>query len=140
MGARSPAGTCWQPRQRWCLSPRRTQEALKSGHFVGVLRLLLRLQRICNHPGLVAPRLPESSYSAGPLRCRSAALILKALDGDFWKVRRGCAGLCLGAVPRASGTAVSANLRPAFRDRLMLGLPLDLEAAWQWAPRTEPTV
>eukprot|EP00069_Balaena_mysticetus_P010142 bmy_20537T0 len=62
-----------------------TQEALKSGHFVDVLRLLLRLQRICNHPGLVAPRLPESSYSAGPLHYRSASLILKALDGDFWK-------------------------------------------------------
>uniref|UniRef100_A0A452SEF2 E1A binding protein p400 n=1 Tax=Ursus americanus TaxID=9643 RepID=A0A452SEF2_URSAM len=62
-----------------------TQEALKSGHFVDVLSILLRLQRICNHPGLVEPRLPESSYTAGPLQYRSASLILKALDGDSWK-------------------------------------------------------
>ncbi|XP_026980981.1 E1A-binding protein p400 isoform X2 [Sagmatias obliquidens] len=62
-----------------------TQEALKSGRFVDVLSILLRLQRICNHPGLVAPRLPESSYTAGPLQCCSASLILKALDRDFWK-------------------------------------------------------
>lgn len=65
----------------------RTQEALKSGHFVDVLSILLRLQRICNHPGLVEPRLPESSYTAGPLQYRSASLILQALDGDSWKVR-----------------------------------------------------
>uniref|UniRef100_A0A673UTM3 E1A binding protein p400 n=1 Tax=Suricata suricatta TaxID=37032 RepID=A0A673UTM3_SURSU len=62
-----------------------TQEALKSGHFVDVLSILLRLQRICNHPGLVEPRLPESSYTAGPLQYRSASLILQALDGDSWK-------------------------------------------------------
>lgn len=68
--------------------PRSTQEALKSGHFMGVLGVLLRLQRICNHPGLVEPRLPESSYAAGPLQYRSAALVLKALDSDSWKVSR----------------------------------------------------
>ncbi|XP_044099506.1 E1A-binding protein p400 isoform X5 [Neovison vison] len=62
-----------------------TQEALKSGHFVDVLSILLRLQRICNHPGLVEPRLPESSYTAGPLQYRSASLVLRALDGDSWK-------------------------------------------------------
>lgn len=73
-----------------CLFPHRTQEALKSGHFVDVLSILLRLQRICNHPGLVEPRLPESSYTAGPLQYRSASLILKALDRDFWKVRVVC--------------------------------------------------
>uniref|UniRef100_A0A673UJI8 E1A binding protein p400 n=1 Tax=Suricata suricatta TaxID=37032 RepID=A0A673UJI8_SURSU len=67
------------------LQPGRTQEALKSGHFVDVLSILLRLQRICNHPGLVEPRLPESSYTAGPLQYRSASLILQALDGDSWK-------------------------------------------------------
>lgn len=66
----------------------RTQEALKSGHFVDVLSILLRLQRICNHPGLVEPRLPESSYAAGPLQYRLASLILRALDRDPWKVRR----------------------------------------------------
>lgn len=68
------------------LSESRTQEALKSGHFVDVLSILLRLQRICNHPGLVEPRLPESSYTAGPLQYCSASLILKALDRDSWKV------------------------------------------------------
>ncbi|XP_019524477.1 PREDICTED: E1A-binding protein p400 isoform X3 [Hipposideros armiger] len=62
-----------------------TQEALKSGHFVGVLSILLRLQRICNHPGLVAPRRPESSYTAGQLQYRLASLVLKALDRDSWK-------------------------------------------------------
>ncbi|XP_069922364.1 E1A-binding protein p400 isoform X16 [Oryctolagus cuniculus] len=62
-----------------------TQEALKSGHFVSVLSVLMRLQRICNHPGLVEPRLPHASYVAGPLRYCLASLILKALDRDFWK-------------------------------------------------------
>lgn len=83
---------CSHPWQHSYLFPhvRRTQEALKSGHFVDVLSILLRLQRICNHPGLVAPRLPESSYTAGPLQYRSASLVLKALDRDFWKVQRGC--------------------------------------------------
>ncbi|XP_053785012.1 E1A-binding protein p400 isoform X5 [Desmodus rotundus] len=62
-----------------------TQEALKGGHFVDVLSILLRLQRICNHPGLVEPRLPQSSFSAGPLQLRLASLVLKALDRDAWK-------------------------------------------------------
>ncbi|XP_032126777.1 E1A-binding protein p400 isoform X12 [Sapajus apella] len=62
-----------------------TQEALKSGHFVNVLSILVRLQRICNHPGLVEPRHPGSSYVAGPLEYPSPSLILKALDRDFWK-------------------------------------------------------
>lgn len=74
-------------RSRMPLSPSRTQEALKSGHFVGVLSILLRLQRICNHPGLVAPRRPESSYTAGQLQYCLASLVLKALDRDSWKVR-----------------------------------------------------
>ncbi|XP_078193932.1 E1A-binding protein p400 isoform X40 [Callithrix jacchus] len=62
-----------------------TQEALKSGHFVNVLSILVRLQRICNHPGLVEPRHPGSSYVAGPLEYPSPSLILKALERDFWK-------------------------------------------------------
>ncbi|XP_023576411.1 E1A-binding protein p400 isoform X3 [Octodon degus] len=62
-----------------------TQEALKSGHFINVLSILMRLQRICNHPGLVEPRCPDSSYVAAALQYWSASLILKALERDFWK-------------------------------------------------------
>lgn len=65
---------------------------LKGGHFVDVLSILLRLQRICNHPGLLEPRLPQSSFSAGPLQLRLASLVLKALDRDAWKVRRELGG------------------------------------------------
>lgn len=72
-----------------CVARGRTQEALKGGHFVDVLSILLRLQRICNHPGLVEPRVPQSSFSAWPLQLRLASLVLKALDRDTWKVRRG---------------------------------------------------
>lgn len=79
-----------------CVSRGRTQEALKGGHFVDVLSILLRLQRICNHPGLVEPRLPQSSFSAGPLQLRLASLVLKALDRDAWKVRRHLRGAALG--------------------------------------------
>ncbi|XP_006901062.1 PREDICTED: E1A-binding protein p400 [Elephantulus edwardii] len=62
-----------------------TQEALKSGHFVNVLNILVKLQRICNHPGLVEARRPRSSYVAGSLECRAPSLLLRALDRDFWK-------------------------------------------------------
>lgn len=99
----------------------RTQEALKSGHFVDVLSILLRLQRICNHPGLVEPRLPESSYTAGPLQYRSASLILKALDGDSWKVR-----VCPTSVPHASQL-------PWFREVAFHVLILRFGIAWCWA-------
>uniref|UniRef100_G3TWH5 E1A binding protein p400 n=1 Tax=Loxodonta africana TaxID=9785 RepID=G3TWH5_LOXAF len=63
-----------------------TQEALKSGHFVSVLNVLVKLQRICNHPGLIEPRRPDSSYVAGSLQHWSASLALKALERDLWKV------------------------------------------------------
>lgn len=63
----------------------RTQEALKSGHFVSVLSVLTRLQRICNHPGLVEPRVPGSSFAAGSLQYKSASLILRVLEREFWK-------------------------------------------------------
>ncbi|KAM6156071.1 E1A-binding protein p400 [Rhynchocyon petersi] len=62
-----------------------TQEALKSGHFVNVLNILVKLQRICNHPGLVEPRLPRSSYVASCLEFWAASLLLKALERGFWK-------------------------------------------------------
>ncbi|XP_064128074.1 E1A-binding protein p400 isoform X2 [Loxodonta africana] len=62
-----------------------TQEALKSGHFVSVLNVLVKLQRICNHPGLIEPRRPDSSYVAGSLQHWSASLALKALERDLWK-------------------------------------------------------
>ncbi|XP_021113366.1 E1A-binding protein p400 isoform X4 [Heterocephalus glaber] len=62
-----------------------TQEALKSGHFINVLSILMRLQRICNHPGLIEPRCPDSSYVAAALQYWSASLILKVLERDPWK-------------------------------------------------------
>lgn len=101
-------GGRWQAHRR-SVSLRRTQEALKSGHFVDVLSILLRLQRICNHPGLVAPRHPESSFTAGPLQCRLASLVLKALERDSWKVRGppGPAPCGLGSV------AATVSRRPA---------------------------
>lgn len=95
-----------------------------------VLSILLRLQRICNHPGLVEPRLPESSYTAGPLRYRSASLILKALDGDSWKVRvrrprfrmrrsyRGSGRLLSALSARASDPPGAGLLPPTRRLRL----------------------
>lgn len=98
----------------------RTQEALKSGHFVDVLSILLRLQRICNHPGLVEPRLPESSYTAGPLRYRSASLVLQALDGDSRKV-------CVRLTPAAGALCAAPGLGGCFRRaRRVLGTRLPL--------------
>lgn len=98
----------------------RTQEALKSGHFVDVLSILLRLQRICNHPGLVEPRLPESSYTAGPLRYRSASLVLQALDGDSRKV-------CVRSTPTAGALCAALGLGGCFRRaRPALGTRLPL--------------
>lgn len=102
----------------------RTQEALKSGHFVDVLSILLRLQRICNHPGLVEPRLPESSYTAGPLQYRSASLILQALDGDSWKVRVRMTSVAdAPCAPPGLGGGFPRS-RSAFGNRPSSGLPL----------------
>uniref|UniRef100_A0A674IGL1 E1A binding protein p400 n=1 Tax=Terrapene triunguis TaxID=2587831 RepID=A0A674IGL1_9SAUR len=63
-----------------------TQEALKSGHFVSVLYVLMQLQRICNHPDLINPRLSSSSYVSEALEYGTASLVLKALDRDLWEV------------------------------------------------------
>lgn len=49
----------------------------------------MRLQRICNHPGLIEPRVPDSSYVAGPLQYQSASLVLEALERGVWKVSGG---------------------------------------------------
>ncbi|XP_069353594.1 E1A-binding protein p400-like [Eulemur rufifrons] len=63
----------------------RTQEALKSGQFVSVLHVLMKLQRICNHPDLINPRLSGSSYVSEALEFRTASRILQALEPGVWK-------------------------------------------------------
>uniref|UniRef100_A0A8C3QI15 E1A binding protein p400 n=1 Tax=Cyanoderma ruficeps TaxID=181631 RepID=A0A8C3QI15_9PASS len=62
-----------------------TQEALKSGHFISVLHVLMQLQRICNHPDLINPRLSSSSFVSETLEYRTASLVLRALERDIWK-------------------------------------------------------
>lgn len=85
---------------------------LKGGHFVEVLSILLRLQRICNHPGLVEPRLPQSSFSARPLQLRMASLVLKALDRDAWQVRRDLGRWACPGVLARQHRAASVLCRP----------------------------
>uniref|UniRef100_A0A670ZVC9 E1A binding protein p400 n=1 Tax=Pseudonaja textilis TaxID=8673 RepID=A0A670ZVC9_PSETE len=63
-----------------------TQDAVKSGHFVSVLHVLMQLQKICNHPDLINPRLCGSSYVSEALRFSTASLALKALESNLWKV------------------------------------------------------
>ncbi|XP_075754509.1 E1A-binding protein p400 isoform X3 [Pelodiscus sinensis] len=62
-----------------------TQEALKSGHFVSVLYVLMQLQRICNHPDLINPRLTSSSYVAETLEYGTASLVVNALERGLWE-------------------------------------------------------
>ncbi|XP_072271812.1 E1A-binding protein p400-like isoform X2 [Pyxicephalus adspersus] len=62
-----------------------TQDSLKGGHFVSVLHVLMQLQRICNHPDLVDPRPGHSSYACEALQCKTASLVLQALEYDPWK-------------------------------------------------------
>ncbi|XP_041423099.1 E1A-binding protein p400 isoform X2 [Xenopus laevis] len=62
-----------------------TQDALKGGHFVSVLHVLMQLQRICNHPDLVDPRPEHSSYLCDTLQYRTASLILRGLERNPWK-------------------------------------------------------
>uniref|UniRef100_A0A668A6E1 E1A binding protein p400 n=1 Tax=Myripristis murdjan TaxID=586833 RepID=A0A668A6E1_9TELE len=61
------------------------QEALKTGHFVSVLQVLMQLQRVCNHPDLVAPRETSSSYYCSSLQYNTPSLVLGALQTDPWK-------------------------------------------------------
>ncbi|XP_042344775.1 E1A-binding protein p400 isoform X2 [Plectropomus leopardus] len=62
------------------------QEALKTGHFVSVLQVLMQLQRVCNHPELVAPRETSSSYYCSSLQYNVPSLVLEALQNDSRKI------------------------------------------------------
>ncbi|KAJ8379907.1 hypothetical protein SKAU_G00006850 [Synaphobranchus kaupii] len=61
------------------------QEALKTGHFVSVLQVLMQLQRICNHPELVQSREARSTYVSRALQYTTASLVLGTLQRDPWK-------------------------------------------------------
>ncbi|CAL8343222.1 unnamed protein product [Lota lota] len=61
------------------------QEALKTGHFVSVLQVLMQLQRVCNHPALVSPREASSSYVCPSLQYNTPSLVLGALHRDPWE-------------------------------------------------------
>ncbi|XP_058245104.1 E1A-binding protein p400 isoform X2 [Hemibagrus wyckioides] len=61
------------------------QEALKTGHFVSVLQVLMQLQRICNHPDLIQIRETSSSYTCQSLQYDTPSLVLTALQKDQWK-------------------------------------------------------
>ncbi|XP_055080284.1 E1A-binding protein p400 isoform X3 [Periophthalmus magnuspinnatus] len=59
-----------------------TQEALKTGHFVSVLQVLMQLQRVCNHPELVSPRNAKSSFFFSNLQFNVPSLVLGATQKD----------------------------------------------------------
>uniref|UniRef100_A0A671KHD4 E1A-binding protein p400-like n=1 Tax=Sinocyclocheilus anshuiensis TaxID=1608454 RepID=A0A671KHD4_9TELE len=61
------------------------QEALKTGHFVRVLEVLMQLQKICNHPDLIQPRDTHNSYICQSLQYNTPSLLLTALQQDQWK-------------------------------------------------------
>ncbi|XP_061672589.1 E1A-binding protein p400 isoform X4 [Syngnathoides biaculeatus] len=63
------------------------QEALKTGHFVSVLQVLIQLQRVCNHPDLVVPRETTISYFCSPLLYNIPSLLLDAVQNDSSKDR-----------------------------------------------------
>ncbi|PKU29620.1 hypothetical protein llap_20076 [Limosa lapponica baueri] len=67
------------------LSQPRTQECLRSGHFVSVRHILMQLLRVCSHPALLSPRLPSSSLVLDTLEFTTASLVLSALGWDLWK-------------------------------------------------------
>ncbi|KAM9359982.1 E1A-binding protein p400 [Symphorus nematophorus] len=58
------------------------QEALKTGHFVSVLQVLMQLQRVCNHPDLVAPRENSSFFFGSSLQYNVPSMVLGALKKD----------------------------------------------------------
>ncbi|XP_051525000.1 E1A-binding protein p400-like isoform X2 [Myxocyprinus asiaticus] len=61
------------------------QEALKTGHFVRVLEVLMQLQKICNHPDLIQARETHNSYVCQPLQYNTPSLVLTVLQQDQWK-------------------------------------------------------
>uniref|UniRef100_A0A7N8XZZ7 E1A binding protein p400 n=1 Tax=Mastacembelus armatus TaxID=205130 RepID=A0A7N8XZZ7_9TELE len=63
-----------------------SQEALKTGHFVSVLQVLMQLQRVCNHPELVAPREMSSSYFCSSLQYNVPSLVLGAIQKDTSRI------------------------------------------------------
>ncbi|KAM4746215.1 E1A-binding protein p400 isoform 2-T2 [Anableps anableps] len=63
-----------------------TQEALKSGHFVSVLQVLMQLQRVCNHPELVVPRESSSSYFSSSLQYNVPSQVLGAIEKDSSRI------------------------------------------------------
>ncbi|KAK7933890.1 hypothetical protein WMY93_004786 [Mugilogobius chulae] len=65
------------------LTQSRTQEALKTGHFVSVLQVLMQLQRVCNHPELVSPRDVQSSFYFSNLQFNVPSLVLGAIQKDL---------------------------------------------------------
>ncbi|XP_028312261.1 E1A-binding protein p400 isoform X2 [Gouania willdenowi] len=67
------------------LTQPRAQEALKTGHFVSVLQVLMQLQRVCNHPELVLPRETSGSFNCLSLPYNVPSLVLGALHNDSSK-------------------------------------------------------
>uniref|UniRef100_A0A1A8LMN9 E1A binding protein p400 n=1 Tax=Nothobranchius pienaari TaxID=704102 RepID=A0A1A8LMN9_9TELE len=59
-----------------------TQESLKTGNFVSVLQVLMQLQRVCNHPELVAPRETSSSLCCASLQYNVPSLVLEAIQSQ----------------------------------------------------------
>lgn len=64
----------------------RSQEALKTGRFVSVLQVLMQLQRVCNHPELVAPREYNGAYFCPALQYSVPSLVLGALQEEADRV------------------------------------------------------
>uniref|UniRef100_W5MG80 E1A binding protein p400 n=1 Tax=Lepisosteus oculatus TaxID=7918 RepID=W5MG80_LEPOC len=61
------------------------QEALKTGHFVSVLQVLMQLQRICNHPDLIHPRSTQTAYVSKALQYTVPSLVLSTFEHSLWK-------------------------------------------------------
>lgn len=78
--------TFFRLRHEYVISHRRAQEALKTGHFVSVLQVLMQLQRVCNHPELVAPREGSSALYWPSLQYDVPSVVLGALRKDHSQV------------------------------------------------------